>query len=75
VSPQRKSSDEGDEQVPGVRTDLRKSIDPEYDPRDGDSRPFDSVSVKQDEERRVWPVIWAVTTIVMVIIAVYLIFA
>jgi hypothetical protein len=50
---------------------MRKSIDPSYDASQEGSTPLATVSVKKHEERSVWPIIWAVTTIVMVLLAIY----
>ena len=58
--------------VPGVNPAMKKSVDPSYHPDQHGSVPLETVSVKKTDERNPWPAIWAVTTIVMVLIALYL---
>lgn len=60
--------------VPGVDPGLQQKIDPDYDVRQEGSVPLDSVSVKADSGRSWWPVIWAVVTIVMIVITAILLF-
>lgn len=68
----RKHSDEL-KPVPEVRPDAQRRIDPEYDRSQDGSTPLETVSVKKNQERNVWPIIWAVTTVLMILIALYLI--
>jgi hypothetical protein len=65
-------NNQSDESVPGVSSDIRKSIDASYDPGQDGSSPLETASVKVDEERNVWPIIWAVTVILMIVLTVYL---
>jgi hypothetical protein len=51
---------------------LKQGHDPSYGPDQSGADPMDSVSVKKDEGKA-WPMIWAVTTIVCVLIAIALI--
>lgn len=71
MATERPSGQRPGSEVPGVRPDLKKSIDPSYDASQEGSTPLASVSVDQCEERSVWPIVWAVTTIVMVLLAIY----
>lgn len=60
--------------VPGVHPRMKQRVDPDYRTQQDGSVPLDTVSVRQNEERGVWPVIWAVVTIVAIAISVYLLF-
>jgi hypothetical protein len=51
---------------------LKREHDPSYGPDQSGADPMDTVSVKKDEGAA-WPMIWAVTTIVCVIVAIVLI--
>jgi hypothetical protein len=51
---------------------LKQVHDPSYGPDQTGTDPMDTISVQKDEGRS-WPMIWAVTTIVCVIIAIALI--
>ena len=72
MAPARRDPDRPADGVPGVRADMRRSIDREYSPDQEGSAP--PASVTQEEERNVWPAIWAAVTILMILIALYLIF-
>jgi hypothetical protein len=61
-----------DDGAPTVNPEIRKSIDRSYDPDLEGSSPLETTSVKVDQERNLWPIIWAVTTIVMVLLTIYL---
>ena len=43
------------------------------EPEDG-SAPLETASVKVDEERNIWPAIWAITVIAMILLTLYLLF-
>jgi hypothetical protein len=51
---------------------LKQTRDATYGPDQSGTDPMSSVSVKKDEGTA-WPMIWAVTTIIGVIIAIYLV--
>lgn len=74
MTSRRTAGDGLDHKAPDVRPDLNREIDPTYDPGQDGSVPLETISVRKDEERRIWPVVWAVTTIVMVLLTLYLIF-
>lgn len=68
-SPRQDRSDDG---LPHVSPDMKKSIDSSYNPRQDGSSPFETASVKVEEERNIWPIIWAVTAILMVLLTLYM---
>lgn len=59
-------------QDPMLNPALRPERDPEYGENLSGTDPMETVSVKNPDEGRSWPMIWAVVTIVCVIIAVAL---
>lgn len=61
-----------DDGAPAVNPAIKKSIDRSYDPRQDGSSPLETTSVKVDEERNVWPMIWLATAVVMVLLTIYL---
>jgi hypothetical protein len=67
---QERRSDDG---VPPVNPDLKKSIDASYNRNQDGSSPIDTASVKIDEERNVWPIVWLVTAVLMILVMLYLI--
>lgn len=68
------SNHEGAKTVPDVNPQLKQHTDQDYDAEQDGSVPLETVSVRQTDEREVWPMIWAVSAIVMVLIALYLLF-
>jgi hypothetical protein len=66
---QERRSEDG---VPPVNPDLKRSIDPSYNPSQDGSSPIETASVKIDEERNVWPIVWLVTAVLMVFVTIYL---
>lgn len=63
---------EGNDGAPGVNPELRRSIDDSYDASQDGSTASEDVSVPPQGDRSAWPVIWAVVTILMIVLAVYL---
>lgn len=59
---------------PGLNPDLTQSRDETYAEDQHGSTPLDTVSVKP-QGPAVWPVVWAVTFVVLAAITVFLIFA
>lgn len=60
--------------LPGVDPRMTQNRDPDYREDQDGSTPLDTVSVPTRQEREVWPVIWAVVTIALVLVTLYLIF-
>lgn len=60
--------------VPGVDPRLTERRDPDYRESQDGSVPLDTVSVTPEQERSVWPMIWAATVIVAVLVTLYLVF-
>ncbi|MCV0416549.1 MAG: hypothetical protein K5831_16930 [Brevundimonas sp.] len=57
-----------------LNPELRQGRDGDYAEANNGSTPLDTISVKKAGPA-VWPVIWAVTTIVLVAVTLFLIFA
>lgn len=57
----------------GLNPELKRTVDPDYAEAQHGSTPLETVSVKK-QGPAVWPVIWAVTVIAMVLITLFLIF-
>ncbi|WP_165924826.1 hypothetical protein [Lysobacter sp. N42] len=53
---------------------MTQNRDPDYREDQDGSTPLDTVSVPTRQEREVWPVVWAVVTIALVLVTLYLIF-
>lgn len=58
--------------APGVNPELRRSIDDTYDAGQDGSTASEDVSVPPQGDRSAWPVAWAVVTILMIVLAIYL---
>lgn len=56
-----------------LNPDLKRGHDPTFDEGFNGSTPLDTISVKKNGPA-IWPVIWAVSTIVLVAITLYLLF-
>ena len=63
-----------DSEPTGLNPELARSHDRTYAEEQHGSTPLDTVSVKP-QGPAVWPVIWAVTVVVLVAITLFLIFA
>ena len=59
--------------APKVDSRMKSSVDGSYDPAQDGSVPLETVSVKGSESSA-WPIAWAVITILMVLLAIYLLF-
>ncbi len=57
----------------GINPALRRGVDTEFTDDQHGSEPMETVSVKH-RGPEVWPIIWAVVTIVLVLITLWLIF-
>lgn len=57
---------------PGMNPELRRSIDGDYDHRQDGSTASEDVSVPPEGDRSAWPMIWAVVTILMILLSIYL---
>ena len=58
--------------APGMNPELRRSIDGDYDDSQGGSTASEDVSVPPEGDRSAWPMIWAVVTILMILLSIYL---
>ncbi len=56
-----------------LNPDLKQAADPDYADANNGSTPMETISVKK-AGTAVWPMIWAVTTAVLVAITLFLIF-
>lgn len=57
----------------GLNPDLKRTVDADYAESQHGSTPLETVSVKKPGPA-VWPVIWAVTVIAMILITLFLVF-
>ena len=55
---------------PGINPDLRRSVDPAYSENQHGSDPMATVSVRR-QGPAVWPVIWAVVVVAMLVLALW----